>query len=334
MSCIANIDRFLISNEIINNLTVIYRYIGKNDSFKKAVDADLNRIMAQTIERDCYFLAKILKLDLTDNRMRLIITKDSAPRSVDEKTLYNLKEVLSTYQKFADESTFDSASLINTINFLFPTKTIKYDYEPFDKQSSASVTSKRIVVDEEYRLLNDHLIKNDVEKIYLYIHYFLDLCNIAPFTNENEVMNYLSLLLVLRKCEIDCFKYVSLYELLYANINGYKEVFNDASFNWKEGYPKTLPFVRFITDLVIDAYQKTEKIIKEYESDKTLNKGDNIENTISNLPRTFTKDDIRAYHQYVSESTINRALAKLKDENNIKPLGKGRSAKWVKTGML
>lgn len=333
MSCISNIDRFLISNEIINNLTVIYRYIGKNESFRKSVDADLNRIVSQTVERDCYFLAKILKLDLTDNRMRLIITKDSNPRSLDEKTLYNLKEVLSSYQKFSEETTFDSSSLINTINFLFPTKTIKYDYEPFDK-SSSSVTSKRIVVDEEYRLLNDHLIKNDIEKIYLYLHYFVDLCNIKPFTIDNEAMNYLSLLLILRKCEIDAFKYASLFELIYNNLKDYNEVLNDASFNWKEGYPKTLPFIKFVTDLIIEGYTKAEKVIKEYISDKSLHKGDNIENTISNLPRTFTKDDIRVYHPYVSESTINRALAKLKDENNIKPLGKGRSAKWIKTGML
>ena len=333
MSCISNIDRFLISNEIINNLTVIYRYIGKNDSFRKSVDIDLDRIVSQTVERDCYFLAKILKLDLTDNRMRLIITKDSNPRSLDEKTLYNLKEVLSSYQKFSEETTLDSSSLINTINFLFPTKTIKYDYERHDKFSS-SVTSKRIVVDDEYRLLNDHLIKNDIERIYLYLHYFIDLCNIEPFTVDNEVINYLSLLLILRKCEIDAFKYISLYEIIYNNLNAYKQVLNDASFNWKEGYPKTLPFIKFMTDLVIDAYKKAEKVIKEYITDKSLHKGDNIENTISNLPRTFTKEDIRAYHPYVSESTINRALAKLKDENNIKPLGKGRSAKWIKTGML
>ena len=139
MSCISNIDRFLISNEIINNLTVIYRYIGKNDSFRKSVDIDQDRIISQTVERDCYFLAKILKLDLTDNRMRLIITKDSNPRSLDEKTLYNLKEVLSSYQKFSEETTFDSSSLINTINFLFPTKTIKYDYERHDKSSSTTI---------------------------------------------------------------------------------------------------------------------------------------------------------------------------------------------------
>ena len=44
----------------------------------------------------------------------------------------------------------------------------------------------------------------------------------------------------------------------------------------------------------------------------------------------FTKEDIRKEYPYVSESTINRALSTLRDQGYIKPLGKGRSAKWTK----
>ena len=67
-----------------------------------------------------------------------------------------------------------------------------------------------------------------------------------------------------------------------------------------------------------------------YEYDSKLNKGDNIENTIYRVPQIFTKDDIRIKHPYVSDSTINRTLQRLRDEGKISPLGTGRSAKWMR----
>ena len=86
--------------------------------------------------------------------------------------------------------------------------------------------------------------------------------------------------------------------------------------------------------LILEAYGRADKIIKEYKIDQNLSKGDNIEHTINKLQNIFTKDQIRLIHPYVSESTINRALQKLRDENKIKPLGKGRSAKWIKTSNI
>jgi len=44
----------------------------------------------------------------------------------------------------------------------------------------------------------------------------------------------------------------------------------------------------------------------------------------------FSKDDIRLKHPLISDSTINRTLKRLQQENKIRPLGKGRSAKWIK----
>jgi predicted HTH transcriptional regulator len=66
----------------------------------------------------------------------------------------------------------------------------------------------------------------------------------------------------------------------------------------------------------------------EYAFEKELNKSDNIENSILKMEEIFTKEDIRKRHPNVSDATIDRTLKRLKDEDKIRPLGKGRSSKW------
>ena len=80
MSCVLNIIRFIIPNDVIVSLTEIYRNIGENELLLKGVGNDINCIVEQTVERDAYFLSRILKLDISDTRTRLIITKNSLPR--------------------------------------------------------------------------------------------------------------------------------------------------------------------------------------------------------------------------------------------------------------
>jgi len=48
------------------------------------------------------------------------------------------------------------------------------------------------------------------------------------------------------------------------------------------------------------------------------------------MPQVFTRDMIKEQCPQLSDSTINRALKRLKDENKIRPNGTGRSATWVK----
>jgi hypothetical protein len=125
-------------------------------------------------------------------------------------------------------------------------------------------------------------------------------------------------------------KYASLFEFIYNDFDRFESELKNASYNWKEGYSQSLGFVRLMMELIIKTFERTEDIIKEYKFDSSLNKSDNVENTIIKLPEIFTKDDIRLEHPYVSESTINRTLSKLRQEKIIKPLAKGRSAKWIK----
>ena len=152
-------------------------------------------------------------------------------------------------------------------------------------------------------------------------------------TSSRGVFVSVLLYLLLLKADVQAVLYVSLFEMIYENKKEFDDLLKQACFAYNEGLPQILPFVRFFTKLILKLYERTDMIIKSYESDQNINKGDNIENTIMNLPNIFTKDEIRLIHPYVSESTINRALTKLRDENIIRPLGKGRSAKWLKVGI-
>ena len=72
-------------------------------------------------------------------------------------------------------------------------------------------------------------------------------------------------------------------------------------------------------------------MIKKLTQQERAFKSDVIEVTIlQKIPVYFTKDDIRRSHPNASDSTINRILFKRRDEQIIMPLGKGRSARWMK----
>lgn len=333
MSCILNLNRLIIPNDIITKLTTIYTYIGKSEIYADVVGNDLDRIISQTVERDAYFFAKMTNLELTDARMRLIITKDSEPRNKDEATLYGVKELLKSFHVNHNSFGTQSNDLINLVNYINPNQNIKYDYDEVDRKTvlkSQGMRSKRILVDEINDEVNLVIKKNEFERIILNLHYFIDIFNLKPFLFKNEEAAYLLLYLLLLKCNVTSLKYVSLFEMIFSDYEKFSSEIKNASYNWKEGYSQTLGFVRFMIDVLLKSYERTEEIIKEYKFDSNLNKSDNVENTIINLPEIFTKEEIRLEHPYVSESTINRTLSKLRTEKIIKPLGKGRSAKWIK----
>jgi hypothetical protein len=334
MSTVLNIDRFIIPNDVIVSIANIYKWIGQNKFFKDIVKNDLDKIVDQTVERDAFFLAQILELDISDSRTRLIIIKNSTPRNKEEATLYNLKETLTNIQRNYKNLRFQSNDVLNIINYIYPNyKDIKFDFIHTSKRSvlkSQAATSKRIILDEINDQLEIYIHKNDYEKITLFLNYFIDFYNIGPFTDKNYTAALVLLYLLIFQCDLEAFKYISFFELLFANYKEFQTEVKNASFNWKEGFAQTLSFVRFMNKLIIKGYEKAHSIIKDYKFDANLNKADNIGNTISKLPDIFTKEEIRIVHPYVSESTINRALKQLRDEGRIKPLGKGRSAKWVK----
>lgn len=335
MSCVENLNRFVIPNDVICELANVYKYIGRSENYAKIVTSDYNRIVSQTIERDTFFLAKMLNIDVTDNRLRLIISKNSEPKNRDEKILYSLKDVLTNFQKNPNSQKIETSDLLNLINYIFPKQNIKYDVFKDDRRNQThqlNTKSKREILDQINQVLMSYE-EGEVEPLILSLNYFIDIYSLKPLNEYNDALAYLVLYLMLQKSGILSINYVSIFEKIYTEFDEFKDSLTGACYNWNEGLHQILSFVRFFVKTIKELSMHCEKIISSYEAEANANKSDNIENTIFNLPNIFTKDEIRLMHPYVSESTINRTLIKLRDENMIKPLGKGRSAKWIKIGL-
>lgn len=335
MSCLLNIDHYTIPNDIVVSLTKIYKYIGKNDYYLNTVGNDINRVIDQTVEKDTYFLSKILNLDISEARTKLIINKDSSPRNKDETTLFNVKDILLSIQLKYDNLGYQSNDILNMVNYVYRhyKQNVKFDYVESTNRSvlaSQNMKSKRLILDEMSDLMDKHIKNESYEKTVLYLHYFIDFYNLKPFTSRNDISSLILLYELLFKSEIFAFKYVSLFEMLCEDFINFNDVLSRSSVNWQEGHANSFEFVRYFLNFIIKAYQKTEELIRNYKYDRNIKKHENIENTILSMKEIFTKDEIRALHPYVSESTINRALISLRDEGYIVPLGKGRSAKWMR----
>ena len=335
MSCLLNIDHYTIPNDIVVTLTKIYRYIGKNDYYLSSIGNDINKVIEQTVEKDTYYLSKILSLNISEARTKLIINKDSNPRTKDETTLFNVKDMLLSIQLKFDNLGFQSNDVLNMINYIYRhyKQNIKFDYIQSDTRSllvSQNMKSKRLILDNISDVMNKHIKGQSYDKLILFIHYFVDFYNLKPFTSRNDIAALILLYELILKSEISAFKYISFYELLSEDFINFNTELCRASVNWQEGHANSFEFIRYFLNFILKAYTKTEELIRTYKFDRNNKKHENIENTILNMKDVFTKDEIRNLHPYVSESTINRALIALRDEGFIVPLGKGRSAKWMK----
>ena len=122
----------------------------------------------------------------------------------------------------------------------------------------------------------------------------------------------------------------SFFEKIYKQHDTFNKLIKDASHNWSEGLANVMHLHTFLLDITLESYKETSEMLRNYRFDHAHNKSDYIENTINKLEEVFTKEQIREEHPTVSDSTINRTLKRLREENKIRPLGKGRSAKWMK----
>ena len=93
MGALDNISRINYRNDAVMKLIKLYQFKGKEFYYHNILKADRNYIAKQTVAKDTFFVAKLMNLNVSENRMRLVINKNSAPKTSEEKIVANLKRI-------------------------------------------------------------------------------------------------------------------------------------------------------------------------------------------------------------------------------------------------
>ncbi|PAT01207.1 hypothetical protein CI105_07605, partial [Candidatus Izimaplasma bacterium ZiA1] len=195
---------------------------------------------------------------------------------------------------------------------------------------SSKYVNKREELEDLIKEFKNVIDSSTYESSFVILNFYIDLINIKPFVEMNDEIALVVLYILLLANGYESYYFVSFMQLLHENKDTFKKIVLTASFNWEEGFAQLLPLHRFFNKLSLKSFEILNEIIRDYNFDKQLNKSNNIENTINKLDEIFTKDEIRIQHPFISDSTINRTLKRMRDDDLIRPLGKGRGAKWIK----
>ncbi len=338
MNCMENINRTQIPNSMIMKYIRLYKSIGMNAHNHETLNGDYDAMVRQTVRNNTYFFSKIFASSITDARFKSLIYKDVLPKNKEEKLVLNLKRTFKRIHE--DTSTFYllTSEIQDLLRFVYADviSVNKMQYRKIEKKSknvnllSGKYSTTREQIEQLANLFNDTKEQNQYEISYIIMNFYIDFINIKPFYDKNEEIGLLLAYILLLSNGYEVYDYISFMEKVYKSLDNWKDLVIKSSFNWEVGYAQLLPIHEFIIDESITGYNLLNDLVRDYEYDKQLNKSNNIENTINKLDEIFSKEDIRIIHPYISDSTINRTLKRLRDENKIRPLGKGRSAKWMK----
>ncbi len=325
------LSHYSIPSDVLKNMLNIYKLIGMNKEYEKHLDEKKTFLENDVIEKDTFFACRLLNIKLSDQRMRLLITKNSKPINKTEEEVTGLKKVfIRLHQNAKDNLTFNGSDILDDLNLVYGKKSVNFSKENYFVKGERP---KSIRLKYENILETYHVYKKEerFEKIFLSIITLMEMHNLKPYTNHNKLACVIAIYYMLLTSEVEAFYYVSFIEKYYYQSDKIVDSILKGSINYYEKYLITTDTVRIIYKMIEDAYSEIDEMIKKYYFSSRAYKSDVIEETVMKMmPTYFTKDDIRRHHPDASDSTINRILFKLRDEGYIMPLGKGRSARWMK----
>ena len=336
MNALNAIEKVKIDQSEVKDITNLYEHKGKDFYYKETLKKEIPGITNHIVSTTVRIIMDKRGIEVSDSRLRLLITKDSPAKNKDEHMVKNIASIIKT---FADHiSNFDliSNQFLNVARMLFHgVKNI--DFRKVKKKVQENLLTVEKTVNTR-SLLDEMLIKYDsllksrkYEIVSVVASFYVDFMMQEIFNDENEFIGYFILYALLFREDFELFRFTTFFESLYNNIDVLKDTLAQSEFNWENGYPNVSYITKTLRKIMIQSYAKIDRLMSSKEITQANQKTNMIEYTIlKRMPDVFTKEMVKESHPDASKITIDRTFARLRDENKIRPNGTGRSATWTR----
>lgn len=342
MKCLETISKKQIPNDIFINSLKLYREIGKNQQYIQLFSDDFEFMSSQLTFQEAYSFYRCFysSLKIPESRLKSLQLDSTRPKNRGETLYKNIIEVFKIVHAPRSSSFELTVTEINNLVTLLFKDYYSKDLLTYQKSErvkhsllSTESVSKRETLESMIALYSTIRKSNEYEQSYVNLNFMVDFMNMEIYKiPEGDVVASLVYYIICIQDGIIASQYVSFFRKLLLNQTEFNTAKEFTKMNWKDGYSEINPLHRFMLKLHYDLYIELDELARDYqyESSLEISKSDYIENTIDKLNQIFSKEDIRLKHPLISDSTINRTLKRMQEDNKIRPLGKGRSAKWTK----
>lgn len=331
MRALDNIKNIIIPQDLVINLLNVYNLKGECKYCSHIFAKDAKTFKKGKDKENIYYLAKFLEIDFNESKLKRFSKSHITAKNSSELYFNNVKKSLALISENRGDFEVKSNDIISLANILGKdikkVSINKLDDLKLSFMENKKSESERVFLEEFTNYFHKIKNQNKFEILSVLIAFYIDFISLDLFSYYNKEMALIIFYGYLQD-EFKIFQYLPFFKYLYEIKEEFINMRNIALTNWKLKVPEVMEILKLLIPLIIKAGYDIQKLKHQYEFEKTRNKGDSLENTIMKGPQTFTKQDLRKNHPRISDSTIDRTLKRLKDEEKIMPLGTGRSAMW------
>lgn len=329
-------------NEIINYLSLIHEYKGKQSVYIQQKPSEIERLVEIAKVQSTEASNSIEGIRTTETRLRQLMSEKTAPRNRDEKEIAGYRDALNIVHEnfeyipltpnyilqlhkilFSHTDSAFGGTFKNVQNYISATDadgrrfTLFTPLPPYE-----TPTAMQEICDEYNRAIGEGKV-DPLLIIPVFIHDFL--C-IHPFIDGNGRMSRLLTTLLLYRAGFEVGKYISLEAKIAKNKDGYYAALEEAQTGWHEQEDDPTAFVKYLLSTIIAAYRDFDDRI-QIISPTSL---DTVRNAIDNKLGKFTKREILEMCTSLSASTVERHLKKLTEDGYIAKHGTGKNTFYTK----
>ena len=332
----------LLTPEIVKKLTLISEYKGEQRLFIEAHKDELKELVEIAKIQSTEASNRIEGIFTADDRLKNLVQEKTTPRNRDESEIAGYRDVLNTIQENYDYIPINANYFLQLHRDLYKFvgnvdgglfKTGDNIIQEEDDKGNKKIRFRPVPawetaesVDALCEAFRD--AKGEVDPLILNAMFILDFLCIHPFNDGNGRMSRLLTLLLLYQSDYIVGKYISIEKIIEESKETYYEVLQDSSLNWHENENDYKPFVNYMLGVIVSAYKEFESRVK-LVTNPNLSKSDRIREIIKNHIGTITKSELLEMNPDISDTAVQRTLAELLKNNEIKKIGGGRYTKYT-----
>ena len=337
--------RKLLTPEIVNMITTLHEYKGKQELYVEA-QADVLSVLLNIAKiQSTKASNKIEGIYTSDERLEALVMQKSEPRNRSEEEIVGYREVLATIHESYEY-------IPARVNNILQLHRDLYGFSGSDAGGRFKNTDNVIAeagdggksqvrfapvpafqtpeaMESLCKAFDEAVQHSQYDQLILIPIFVLDFLCIHPFNDGNGRMSRLLTLLLLYRAGYIVGKYISIELLIEKTKETYYETLKYSSIGWHEGTNDYTPFVHYYLGVMIKAYKEFQERV-EHLAYRKLSKPSRIKALFDHKLGKIRKADIIELCPDISQTTIERTLNALLTEGYIEKVGIGRSTAYVK----